>query len=114
MYYTLFINCLCWLEMGEEAQRNHLTIESVDQEKRTMKQRFTKPEFFEGYKMIKASTKVITKVASSVVECSVTYEKSGPEIEDLIVVEYIRTSIDEIASRTGEWEVAQYAKLRKH
>ncbi|KAG7650503.1 putative START-like domain superfamily protein [Arabidopsis thaliana] len=84
-------------------QREHMTIESVDHETRSMTQRFTVPEFFEGYKMITSTTKVNDSAIGlySLVDISVEYDKTGPEIKDLDQVQFLVDYINELVLRTG-------------
>ncbi|XP_010419502.1 PREDICTED: uncharacterized protein LOC104705233 [Camelina sativa] len=72
-----------------------MEIESVDHQTKTMKQRFVKPEFVEGYKLIAATTKVIDNEPSGL-NCHITaeYEKSGLEIKDLEEVQFLVRNIE--------------------
>ncbi|XP_010518328.1 PREDICTED: uncharacterized protein LOC104793631 [Camelina sativa] len=68
-----------------------MEIESVDQTK-TMKERFVKPEFVQGYKLIAATTKVIDDEPSGLnclIYITTEYEKSGLEIKDLEEVQLL-------------------------
>lgn len=85
----------------------HMTIVSVYPEGKLLKQRFTISVFFEGYKLINATTRVRMRSGnppSSIVDCSVEYEKSGPEFKDLEVVEIMKKHLNGIAYHTGYWE----------
>ncbi|CAL9237490.1 unnamed protein product [Arabidopsis halleri] len=86
-----------------EWQRHHMTIESVDHETKSMRQRFTFPEFFEGYRLITSTTKVndSTTGLNSLVDISVEYDKTGPEIKDLDEVQFLVSYINELVARTG-------------
>ncbi|EFH64179.1 hypothetical protein ARALYDRAFT_315021 [Arabidopsis lyrata subsp. lyrata] len=86
-----------------EWQRHHMTIESVDHETKSMRQRFTFPEFFEGYRLITSTTKVNDSHTglNSIVDISVEYDKTGPEIKDLDEVQFLVSYINELVARTG-------------
>ncbi|XP_010418464.1 PREDICTED: uncharacterized protein LOC104704043 [Camelina sativa] len=74
-----------------------MEIESVDHQTKTMKQRFVKPEFVEGYKLIAATTKVIDDEPSGLnclIDITTEYEKSGLEIKDLEEVQLLVGNIE--------------------
>ncbi|XP_010473663.1 PREDICTED: uncharacterized protein LOC104753080 [Camelina sativa] len=74
-----------------------MEIESVDHQTKTMKQRFVKPAFVDGYKLIAATTKVIDDEPSGLnclIDITAEYEKSGREIKDLEEVQFLVGNIE--------------------
>ncbi|XP_010430530.2 PREDICTED: uncharacterized protein LOC104714774 [Camelina sativa] len=79
-------------DIKPSAHWNLMEIESVDHQTKTMKLRFVKPEFVEGYKLIAATTKVTDDEPSGlncIIDITAEYEKSGLEIKDLEEVPFL-------------------------
>ncbi|XP_010473664.1 PREDICTED: uncharacterized protein LOC104753082 [Camelina sativa] len=95
--------CLAYRKLTDIKPSAHWTlmkIESVDHQTKTLKQRFLKPEFVDGYKLIAATTKVTGDEPSGLnclIDITAEYEKSGLEIKDLEEVQFLVDNIERTA-----------------